>query len=136
MVCLRRRCSGWLVWLALLSSLGPAAASETGFPFGSDLMLDAAPMHGSKRVPILQIDDSGAVSIDLWCSSAQAQATVGDTTITIVPGQLAQAQCTPERQTSDQDLLAALAQVTSWRRSGEVIEFSGVTTLRFRLMTN
>jgi hypothetical protein len=33
-------------------------------------------------------------------------------------------------------LLAALAQVTSWRRHGDVIEFIGATTLRFRLMTN
>jgi hypothetical protein len=33
-------------------------------------------------------------------------------------------------------LLAALAQVTSWRRHGDVIEFIGATKLRFRLMTN
>ena len=32
--------------------------------------------------------------------------------------------------------LAALAQVTNWRRNGEVVEFIGATTLRFRLMTN
>ena len=46
------------------------------------------------------------------------------------------AQCAPERQSGDENLLAALAQVTNWRRSGDVIELRGATTLRFRLMTN
>ena len=110
-------------------------ASEQ-FPFGSELMLDQAPMRGSKRIPILEIEENGAASIDLWCASAPAQATVGDNSITIVPGDLQAAQCEPERQTSDANLLAALSQVTSWRRNGDLIEFSGATTLRFRLMTN
>ena len=34
------------------------------------------------------------------------------------------------------DLLAALAQVTNWKRDGNVIELRGAATLRFRLMTN
>jgi heat shock protein HslJ len=99
-------------------------------------MLDETPMRGSKRIPMLQIDDSGAASIDLWCENVQAQATIGDGTITIAPGQVEPAQCPPDRVSRDQDLLAALAQVTSWRRSGDVIELLGATTLRFRLMTN
>jgi hypothetical protein len=32
--------------------------------------------------------------------------------------------------------LAVLAQVTNWRRTGELIELLGATPLRFRLMTN
>jgi hypothetical protein len=32
--------------------------------------------------------------------------------------------------------LAALTQVTSWRRRGDVIELLGATKLRFRLLTN
>jgi hypothetical protein len=32
--------------------------------------------------------------------------------------------------------LAALAQMTNWRRRGDVIELRGATTLRFRLLTN
>jgi hypothetical protein len=32
--------------------------------------------------------------------------------------------------------LAALMQVTNWRRNGELIELLGTTALRFRLMTN
>ena len=113
----------------------PAIAAEP-FPFGSDLMLDVAPMHGSKRVPMLEIEDSGTVSIDLWCASLHAQATVGDGSIAIVAGPPLPAQCQPEQQSKDTDLLAALVQVTNWRRIGDVIEFTGPTMLRFRLMTN
>lgn len=113
----------------------PARASES-FPFGSELMLDAAPMHGSRRVPTIEIDDDGTASIDLWCASLKAQATVADAAITIVPGTAAPAQCDPDREARDVDLLTALTQVTGWHRSGQVIELTGATPLRFRLMTN
>ena len=114
----------------------PAQASEP-FPFGTELMLDTAPMRGSKRVPTIEIDDNGAASIDLWCASVKAQATVADAAITIVPGTAAPAQCDPDRQARDVDLLAALPQATGWRwRGGETIELTGATPLRFRLMAN
>jgi heat shock protein HslJ len=113
----------------------PAQASEQ-FPFGSELMLDAAPMHGSRRVPTIEIEDDGSASIDLWCASLKAQATVADSAITIVPGAAAPAQCDPDREARDADLLTALTQVTGWRRSGQVIELTGATPLRFHLMTN
>jgi len=116
-------------------SLRPARANEP-FPFGSELMLDAAPMRGSKRVPMIQIEDNGSASIDLWCASVRAQATVGDAAITIVPGAAMPAQCDPDRQARDVDLLAALTQVTGWRWRGQAIEFTGATPLRFRLMTD
>jgi len=120
--------------------LCPALASE-GFPFGSELMLDAPPMQGSKRMPMIEVEADGTASVDLWCVSFHAQVTVGEDTITIVPQPPATADaaansCAPERVSSDQVLLLALAQVTAWRRSGDVIQFSGPTTLRFRLMTN
>jgi hypothetical protein len=122
--------------IAVPAQICPADASGT-FPFGSELVLDAAPMHGTKRMPMLEIDENGVTSIDLWCTSVQAQATVGtDGTITIVPGASQPAQCTPERESLDQDLVAALAGATSWRRNGDLIELSGSSTLRFRLMTN
>jgi hypothetical protein len=137
MMCLRRRTACWLVGWALLASQGAAAASDSSFPFGSDLILDTAPMRGSKRVPMIQIEENGSASIDLWCASnVPAQATVGDNTFSIVVGAAAPAPCPPERQTGDDDLLNSLAQVTGWRRHGELIELSGPTTLRFRLMTN
>jgi heat shock protein HslJ len=115
--------------------IAPAPASEP-FPFGTALMLDAAPLRGSKRIPTIEIQENGTASIDLWCASARAQAIVGDNSITIAPGDLQSSQCDPERQSRDEKLLAALAQVTNWRRSGELIELLGATPLRFRLMTN
>jgi META domain-containing protein len=132
-----------LAFLAILTALpasailtlGPARANEP-FPFGNELMLDAAPMRGSKRVPMIEIEDNGSASIDLWCSSLKAQVTVGDAAITIVPGAAQPAQCDPDRQARDADLLAALTQVTGWRWRGEAIEFTGATPLRFRRMTD
>ncbi|MFY9838694.1 MAG: META domain-containing protein [Xanthobacteraceae bacterium] len=126
-----------LVAGVVVSSPLASAESESSFPFGSELVLDQAPMHGSKRIPMIEIEEDGATSIDLWCASAKAQAAVGDSSITIVPGDLqASAQCEPDRQARDATLLAELAQVTNWRRSGEVVELLGATPLRFRLMTN
>ena len=120
-----------VIWMAVW----PVEASEP-FPFGSELMLDAVPMHGSKRVPTIEIEDNGTASIDLWCTSVKAQATVDDAALTIVPGDAPAAPCDPDRQARDADLLAKLGQVTGWRRSGEVIELTGAASLRFRLMTN
>ena len=70
----------------VVSSPLASAGSESSFPFGSELMLDQAPMHGSKRIPMIEIEEDGATSIDLWCASAKAQATVSDSSITIVLG--------------------------------------------------
>jgi hypothetical protein len=127
---------GVLVAAILLGPPAPGRAADSAFPFGTELMLDVEPLYGSKRVPMLEIEDDGTATIDLWCASVHASATVGDSSITIVADQPEPAQCTPERQTGDQDLLTALSQVTSWRRDGEVIELTGPTTLRFRAMTN
>jgi hypothetical protein len=124
-----------LVALVFAMTAASAPASEP-FPFGTALMLDAAPMRGSKRIPMIEIQDNGTASIDLWCASARAQATVSDNSITIVPGDLQSPQCDAERQSRDEKLLAAMAQVTNWRRNGELIELLGATSLRFRLMTN
>src|SRR6516162_9131057 len=95
-----------------------------------------APMPGSKRVPIIEIDANGAASIDLWCASLRGQASVAEDSISIVPGPIQPTQCPADRQSGDESLLAALAQVTNWKRTGDVIELRGATTLRFRLMTN
>src|SRR5215472_18429932 len=70
----------------IAASLLPATASERVFPFDREMMLDAAPMPGSKRVPIIEIDANGAASIDLWCASLRGQASVGEDSISIVPG--------------------------------------------------
>jgi META domain len=131
-----RLVTAYVTVVMALCSQQPCLANEGAFPFGRELILDAAPIRGSKRIPIIEIAESGAASIQLWCASMHGQATVGADTITITPGDAQPAQCAPERQSRDQDLLAALMQVTGWRRSGDVIEFVGATTLRFRLMTN
>lgn len=126
---------GSLILLCVVVALSIARAGDP-FPFDTTLMLDAAPMRGSKRVPMLEIAESGVVSIDLWCASARGQAVISDESISISAGELQNAQCDPDRQSRDAELLAALAQVTNWRRMGEVIELTGATSLRFRLMTN
>ena len=130
-----RCCRALLVLLCLSLSL-PLAAAGDPFPFGATLMLDAAPIRGSKRIPMLEIAEDGAMSIDLWCATARAEAVVREDSITIALWDLQVAQCEPERQARDAELLAALAQVTNWRRKGEVVELLGVTPLRFRLITN
>ena len=129
-------CRAWrLIFIVSVVAITPAAAGDS-FPFGKTLMLDMPPIRGSKRIPMLEIAENGAASIDLWCASARAQAIVADNAISISPGDLQNTQCGPDRQTRDAELLTALMQVTNWRRHGDVVEFLGVTPLRFRLMTN
>ena len=129
--------SVFVVAAAVVMSMAdrPVRASEP-FPFGSERMLDVAPMHGSRRVPMIEIEDDGTASIDLWCASLKAQATVNNAAITIVADDAPPAQCDPDRQARDAELLATLTQVTGWRRSGELIELTGAAPLRFHLMTN
>ena len=110
MVCLRWRYASWLACIMLSSFLVPAMANERAFPFDRELMFDAAPMSGSKRIPMIEIGENGAVSIDLWCASMRGQANVGEDSISIVPGQVRPAQCAPDPQSGDENLLAALAQ--------------------------
>ena len=58
--------------LLVAVSLSPAIADDS-FPFGTTLMFDAAPMRGSKRVPMLEIAEDGAASIDLWWCERDCQ---------------------------------------------------------------
>jgi heat shock protein HslJ len=136
MISLRRCAANVLAALLLAGSIMPAAASDAAFPFGSELILDAAPQPGAKRVPTIEIDQDGAASFNLWCARASGSANVTDDAITITPTKGLPAQCTPEQISQDAALLAALSQVTSWRRNGEIVDFAGATPLRFRLMTN
>ncbi len=133
---LRRCATRFLAALALAGPMAPAAASDTAFPFGSELALDAAPLPGTKRVPTIEIDQDGAVAFNLWCARATGSATVADDAITITPTKALPSQCTPDQISQDAALLAALSQVTNWHRNSDVIDFLGATNLRFRLMTN
>jgi hypothetical protein len=120
----------------LVAIAASAASASEPFPFGSELMLDTVPLYGSRRVPTIEIEENGDAAIDLWCASTKGQASVGESSITIVADPTDGAQCTPERTAGDQDFLTALSQVTNWRRDGDIVELTGGVTLRFRLMTN
>lgn len=125
-----------VVCLTVLGTLPMCLAADSTFPFDKELLLDVKPMKGSKRVPILGIGPKGETAIDLWCNSVEAQIVVVDSTITILTGQKTERQCDPARMRGDDDLLAALQQVTSWRREGDVLMLRGGKTLRFRQATN
>jgi hypothetical protein len=136
MLLLRRRYAFCLA-LGLLAGSPPfAAKSESAFPFGSALVLDAAPQPGSKRIPMIEIEENGAAAFYLWCASVRGTANVGDNTMSLMPTTALPSQCTAEEISRDADLLAQLAQVTGWHRDGNEVDLLGVSTLRFRLMTN
>jgi hypothetical protein len=61
---------------------------------------------------------------------------VAGDTITIITGEKAGNPCTPERMRADDDMLAALTDVTNWRREGDMLILTGGRTIRFRLQTN
>jgi heat shock protein HslJ len=132
----RALCAG-LVFSAMASLLLDrlAVAAET-FPFDEELLLDAKPMRGSKRVPMLDIRTGGAVLIDLWCNSVQGQLVVAADTITVLTGPKTDRTCTPERLRGDEEVLSALEQVTNWRREGEDVVLIGPQSLRFHRATN
>jgi hypothetical protein len=44
--------------------------------------------------------------------------------------------CSPEQERGDDELLAALAAVTNWRREGVMVTLIGPKTLHFRIPTN
>jgi heat shock protein HslJ len=136
MISLRRCAASFLAAFVLGGSTLAAAASDTAFPFGSELVLDAPPLPDTKRMPTIEIDEDGAAAFNLWCARVSGSANVTNGGITIVPSKTLSAQCTPERLKDDAALLAALSQVTNWHRNGDVVDFVGVTPLRFRLMTN
>lgn len=125
--------------LAVILSSGLATAADQ-FPFDQELLLDAAPMRPAKRMPILTVEPNGNAKIDLWCRTVPARVEISDATIKIEAGPLPEdlpamqsaGQCTPERMQADEEMLAALVQVTSWRREGESVVLEGSRELKFR----
>ena len=124
-----------LLLLAAVSSPSQAVA-EDGFPFGLEMTLDAVRQPGSKRVPDLEIGDNGEVILELWCKGGKGQFSVAGDTVIFVPGQFEDRNCSPQRAQADDELVAALSEVTAWKRQGDVVSFIGPKTLRFRLNTN
>ena len=130
---------GVLASLLLLLSSGIGVAADQ-FPFDQELLLEAAPMRPAKRMPILTVAPDGNATLDLWCKTVRARVEITDATIKIEPGPLPEAlpdmmsdgQCSPPRMQADEDMLAALAQVTAWRKQGAALMLVGPKTLKFR----
>ncbi|MGB9117537.1 META domain-containing protein [Bradyrhizobium sp.] len=122
--------------LTLTAFAAPPAFADDGFPFGFEMSLDAAPQGGSKRIPTLEIGDSGEAKLDLWCKSGKGQFSVAGNTVIFVPGQLQDRDCPPARARADDDLVAALSEAATWKRRGDLVSFIGTRPLRFRINTN
>lgn len=134
---------GLLAAICLLL-IGAAAPAVEPFPFGQELLLDAAPMRPGKRMPILTVETNGDARIDLWCRTVPARVEIGDMAVKIeaaplpeeLPAMQGAGQCTPERIKADEETLASIVQVTEWRRDGDAILLIGPATMKFRPATN
>jgi heat shock protein HslJ len=113
---------------ALLGS-APAEAQE-------EMTLETARMPGSKRIPSLEIGDNGEVVLELWCKGGNGQFSVAGNTIIFVPGAMESRSCPPDRAQADDELIAALSDVATWRRQGDFVMLMGTKQLRFRINTN
>ena len=125
----------WPLACLILLAAGPAVLAAE-FPENTTLLLEAKPMKGSKKVPILQIDTKSKAAFDLWCTRVPAEFVVVGDTVTILLGTPARQQCDAERMDADEDLLASLQAVSTWSRQGDLVIFEGERPLRFRIATN
>ena len=130
-----RRFAGVLA-ACVLGGIVAADAADRGFPYNSELIMDAKPMRGSKRVPMLVIGAKGEAKIEGWCNNVEAQMVVAGDTLTILTGASTEQQCPADRMRADEGLMAMLMEITHWRRDGDVLTLRGGKTLRFRSMTN
>lgn len=128
-------CSAALILLASIS-VAREAKAETDFPFGMEMTLDAAPLRGSKRVPNLDIGDNGEVVLELWCKGGKGQFSVAGDTVIFVAGPMEDRSCPPDKAQADDDLVAALTEITTWRRQDDAVSFIGARTLNFHINTN
>jgi META domain len=112
------------------------ARADDGFPFGFEMTLDVARQPGSKRLPTLEIGDSGETRVELWCKGGKGQFSVAGDTVIFVPGPLEDRSCPEARALADDELIAALSEATSWKRQGDTVTFVGTKPLRFLLNTN
>lgn len=124
-----------LLLAAIVLPVGPAIADD-GFPFGSEMTLDADRQRGSKRIPNLEIGDNGEVILELWCKGGKGQFSVAGNTVVFVAGEMENRTCPPDRAQQDDELIAALTEAGTWKRQGDFVSFIGAKTLRFRINTN
>ncbi len=112
------------------------AHADDGFPFGPEMTLDVARQPGSKRLPTLEIGDSGEATLELWCKAGKGQFSVAGNTVIFVAAPLQDRACPPARAQADDELVAALSEAATWERQGDFVSFIGARSLRFRLNTN
>lgn len=150
MDCLRlsagRRAVVNAVALALMicsAAIGGPAQAQAEFPYDRVMLLDVAPMRPLKRVPILTVQENGSATIELWCRTGNARVQISGSTIGFeiaplpeaLPQYMSEGQCSDARMQADAEMLAALAQVTEWRRQGDGIVLNGPNApkpMRFR----
>lgn len=129
-----------LWWRVAFSAVALVAASQSlaqgQFPFDRELILDVAPMRGTKRIPNMDVAQNGGIVLEMWCNRIDGQFVVAGDTVTVLTGQATDRQCPPERVRGDSELLAALTDVTGWRWEGDMFVLVGRRPLRFRLPTN
>src|SRR5579871_2908983 len=130
----RGRAAAW--FLALPVAMASVAALAADFPYERQLVLNASPMRGSKRIPGLDIDSKGDASIDLWCATAPAQLVVAGDTLTILVGNKSGDQCDADRMRADDALIATLQQVTGWSMKGDTLTLTGEKTLKFSISSH
>ena len=124
-----------LLMAGAVCNVVPASADD-GFPFGFEMTLDAARQPGSKRIPNLEIGDSGETRLELWCKGGKGQFSVAGNTVIFVASPLEDRACPPARAQADDDLVAALSEAATWKRQGDFVSFIGTKPLRFRINTN
>ncbi|MDA9501755.1 META domain-containing protein [Bradyrhizobium sp. CCBAU 11357] len=117
-------------------AMSTLARAEEGFPFGTEMTLEALPQAGSKRIPNIEIGDNGEVVLELWCKGGKGQFSVAGNTVVFVPGQIQDRNCPAARAQADDELVAALASVETWKRQGDVLTLIGPKPLRFRTTGN
>jgi hypothetical protein len=130
-----RQAAIMLVLAAAVCNAVPACADD-GFPFGFEMTLDAGRQPGSKRIPNLEIGDSGETRLELWCKGGKGQFSVAGNTVIFVAGPMEDRPCPPAQAQADDELVAALSEAANWKRQGDFVSFIGPKTLRFRLNTN
>ena len=78
------RCAALVVLIC--GAATSALAQQTEFPFEGELILDARPMPGSKRIPNMDIDAKGMIAVEMWCDRVEGQVIVAGNTITVMTG--------------------------------------------------
>jgi heat shock protein HslJ len=127
----------WIVGVAAALWLAAGVArAEDGFPFGTEMTMEALPQPGSKRIPNIEIGDNGEVVLELWCKGGKGQFSVAGNTVIFVAGAMEDRGCPPAKAQADDELLAALSAVETWKRQGELLTLIGPRTLRFRTNGN